>query len=213
MDLNARQARLTLAIAGLAAMATYLDTTILFVAFPGITASFQDSSTSILSWVLNAYTITFAALLVPSGKLADRLGQRLAFLVGSATFSVASLACGLAPSVGFLIFARVVQGAGAAILVPASLALVMAAYPRDKLPQVIAIWGAIGALSAALGPSLGALIINSFGWRWAFFINLPVGVVTIATGVRYLRESCCRDRFASSVRCTPTPHRLSDARP
>lgn len=189
MDLNARQARLTLAIAGLAAMATYLDTTILFVAFPGITASFQDSSTSILSWVLNAYTITFAALLVPSGKLADRLGQRLAFLVGSATFSVASLACGLAPSVGFLIFARVVQGAGAAILVPASLALVMAAYPRDKLPQVIAIWGAIGALSAALGPSLGALIINSFGWRWAFFINLPVGVVTIATGVRYLRES------------------------
>ena len=189
MDLNARQARLTLAIAGLAAMATYLDTTILFVAFPGITASFQDSSTSILSWVLNAYTITFAALLVPAGKLADRLGQRLAFLVGSATFSVASLACGLAPSVGFLIFARVVQGAGAAILVPASLALVMAAYPRDKLPHVIAIWGAIGALSAALGPSLGALIINSFGWRWAFFINLPVGVVTIATGVRYLRES------------------------
>lgn len=189
MDLNAGQARLTLAIAGLAAMATYLDTTILFVAFPGITASFQDSSTSILSWVLNAYTITFAALLVPAGKLADRLGQRLAFLVGSATFSVASLACGLAPSVGFLIFARVVQGAGAAILVPASLALVMAAYPRDKLPQVIAIWGAIGALSAALGPSLGALIINSFGWRWAFFINLPVGVVTIATGVRYLRES------------------------
>lgn len=189
MGLNAGQARLTLAIAGLAAMATYLDTTILFVAFPGITASFQDSSTSILSWVLNAYTITFAALLVPAGKLADRLGQRLAFLVGSATFSVASLACGLAPSVGFLIFARVVQGAGAAILVPASLALVMAAYPRDKLPQVIAIWGAIGALSAALGPSLGALIINSFGWRWAFFINLPVGVVTIATGVRYLRES------------------------
>ena len=189
MGLNAGQARLTLAIAGLAAMATYLDTTILFVAFPGITASFQDSSTSILSWVLNAYTITFAALLVPSGKLADRLGQRLAFRVGSATFSVASLACGLAPSVGFLIFARVVQGAGAAILVPASLALVMAAYPRDKLPQVIAIWGAIGALSAALGPSLGALIINSFGWRWAFFINLPVGVVTIATGVRYLRES------------------------
>ena len=189
MGLNAGQARLTLAIAGLAAMATYLDTTILFVAFPGITASFQDSSTSILSWVLNAYTITFAALLVPAGKLADRLGQRLAFLVGSATFSVASLACGLAPSVGFLIFARVVQGAGAAILVPASLALVMAAYPRDKLPHVIAIWGAIGALSAALGPSLGALIINSFGWRWAFFINLPVGVVTIATGVRYLRES------------------------
>jgi len=183
------RARLTLAIAALAAMATYLDTTILFVAFPGITKSFEDSSPSMLSWVLNAYTIVFAALLVPAGKLADRLGQRLAFLVGSATFSVASLACGLAPTAAFLIAARVFQGAGAAILVPASLALVMAAFPHDKIPQVIAIWGAIGALSAAIGPSLGALIIDSFGWRWAFFINLPIGAVTIAAGIRYLSES------------------------
>ena len=184
-----KNASLTLGIAGLAAMATYLDTTILFVAFPGITASFDTSSTSTLSWVLNAYTIVFAALLVPAGKLADRFGHRRAFLVGSATFSMASLACGIAPSAELLIGARVVQGAGAAILVPASLALVMAAFPKDKLPQVIAIWGAIGALSAALGPSLGALIIEAFGWRWAFFINLPVGVATIVAGTRYLQES------------------------
>ncbi|MFT4988172.1 MAG: EmrB/QacA subfamily drug resistance transporter [Acidimicrobiales bacterium] len=186
---DAGRARLTLSIAGLAAMATYLDTTILFVAFPGITASFEGSSASTLSWVLNAYTIAFAALLVPAGKLADRLGQRLAFLVGSATFSLASLACGLAPSAGLLITARIFQGAGAAILVPASLALVMAAYPRDRLPHVIAIWGAVGAMSAALGPSLGALIIDAFGWRWAFFINLPIGLVTIAAGIRHLHES------------------------
>ena len=190
-----RHAKLTLAIAALAAMATYLDTTILFVAFPGITESFSNSSPSLLSWVLNAYTIVFAALLVPAGKLADRLGQRRAFLTGSAIFSVASLACGLAPTATLLIAARVFQGAGAAILVPASLALVMAAFPRDKLPQVIAIWGAIGALSAALGPSLGAVIIDSFGWRWAFFINLPIGVVTIVAGLRFLTET--RD---SSVR-------------
>ena len=181
--------RLTLAIAGLAALATYLDTTILFVAFPGITESFGDSSTSTLSWVLNAYTIAFAALLVPAGKLADRLGHRLAFIVGSGTFTAASMACGLAPTVGILIVARVLQGTGAAILVPASLALVMAAFPREKLPQVVAIWGAIGAMSAALGPSLGALIIDSFGWRWAFFINLPVGVISIAAGLKYLRET------------------------
>ena len=184
-----QNASLTLSIAGLAAMATYLDTTILFVAFPGITASFDASSTSTLSWVLNAYTIVFAALLVPAGKLADRFGHRRAFLVGSATFSIASLLCGIAPSVVFLISARILQGAGAAILVPASLALVMAAFPKEKLPQVIAIWGAIGALSAALGPSLGALIVDSFGWRWAFFINLPIGVVTIVAGSRYLSES------------------------
>ncbi|MEL6985016.1 MAG: MFS transporter, partial [Actinomycetota bacterium] len=94
-----------------------------------------------------------------------------------------------APGVGVLILARIVQGAGSAILIPASLALVMAAYPRDRLPQVVAIWGAIGAFSAALGPSLGALIVDSFGWRWAFFINLPIGVVTLIAGSRFLDES------------------------
>ncbi|MDG2262950.1 MAG: MFS transporter, partial [Actinomycetota bacterium] len=154
---EARAGRLILAIAGLAALATYLDTTILFVAFPDIGESFDDSSASTLSWVLNGYTIVFAALLVPAGKLADRLGHRFAFLVGSCAFTVASMACGVAPSVEFLIVARVMQGAGSAILVPASLALVMAAFPREKLPQVVAIWGAIGGASAALGPSLGAL--------------------------------------------------------
>jgi EmrB/QacA subfamily drug resistance transporter len=184
-----RLGRVTLAIAGLAAMVTYLDTTILFVAFPDITESFGDSPASTLSWVLNAYTIIFAALLVPAGKLADRLGHRRAFLVGSATFTLASLGCALAPSVESLIAARVVQGIGAAILIPATLALVMAAFPREKIPQVVAIWGAIGAMSAALGPSLGALVVDSFGWRWAFYLNLPVGVITLAAGARFLRES------------------------
>lgn len=186
---GAHHARITLGIAGLAALVTYLDTTILFVAFPDITASFGDSPPSTLSWVLNAYTIVFAALLVPSGKLGDRLGHRRGFLLGSATFTGASLACGLAPNVESLIAARIFQGAGAAILVPASLALVMAAFPREKLPQVVAIWGAIGALSAALGPSLGALVVDLLGWRWAFFLNLPIGVVTLAAGCRFLQES------------------------
>lgn len=189
MTKEARAGNLTLAIAGLAALATYLDTSILFVAFPDITRDFGDSSASTLSWVLNAYTIAFAALLVPAGKLADRLGHRLAFLIGSALFTLASLACGLAPNVTTLIVARVFQGAGAAILVPASLALVMAAFPREKLPFVVAVWGAIGAFSAALGPSVGALIVDSLGWRWAFYINLPIGLVTIGSGLRYLSES------------------------
>jgi EmrB/QacA subfamily drug resistance transporter len=186
---DTRLGRLTLAIAGLAAMVTYLDTTILFVAFPDITSDFGDSPASTLSWVLNGYTIIFAALLVPAGKLADRLGHRRAFLVGSATFTIASLGCGLAPDVALLILARVLQGAGAAILIPASLALVMAAFPREKIPQVVAIWGAIGAMSAALGPSLGALVVDTFGWRWAFFVNLPIGVITLVAGIRFLRES------------------------
>lgn len=194
-----RRARATLAVAALAALATYLDTTILFVAFPDITATFGQSSPSTLSWVLNGYTITFAALLVPAGKLADRLGHRLVFLTGSLVFTAASLACALAPSVGFLIGARIVQGGGAAILVPASLALVIAAFPRERLPQVVAIWGAIGAFSAALGPSLGALIVDGLGWRWAFHLNLPIGAVTLVAGSRLLTE-----RSDPSVRL-PTP--------
>lgn len=186
---DTRFGRLTLAIAGLAAMVTYLDTTILFVAFPDITRNFGGSPASTLSWVLNGYTIIFAALLVPMGKLADRLGHKRAFLVGSTTFTVASLGCGLAPSVELLIVTRVLQGVGAAVLIPASLALVMAAYPREKLPQVVAIWGAIGAMSAALGPSLGAFVVDTLGWRWAFFLNLPIGVITVTAGLRFLRES------------------------
>jgi EmrB/QacA subfamily drug resistance transporter len=187
--LDERHSRLVLGIAGLAALATYLDTTLLFVAFPDIRATFGDSPASTLSWVLNAYTIAFAALLVPAGKLADRLGHRRAFLVGSTAFTIASMVCGLAPNVQMLIAARVAQGIGSAILVPSSLALVMAAFPRERLPQTIAIWGAIGASSSAIGPSLGGLIVDSLGWRWAFFINLPVGIVTVLAGLRFLQES------------------------
>ena len=179
----------TLAIASLAAMATYLDSSVLFVAFPDITQSFTAATTSTLSWVLNAYTITFAALLIPAGKLADRVGPKQALLVGALIFTAASMVCGLSPSIEILIFARIIQGLGAAVLVPSSLALVLSAYPREKLPQVVAIWGAMGAFSAALGPSVGGVIVNGLGWRWIFFMNLPIGAVTLILGPRYLKES------------------------
>ena len=99
------------------------------------------------------------------------------------------MVCGLAPLIEVLIVARIFQGAGAAILVPASLALVMAAFQRERLPQVVAIWGAVGAFSAALGPSLGGIIVNGIGWRWVFFLNLPIGVATLAAAPRFLRET------------------------
>ena len=185
-------ARRTLLIAALATLATFLDTTVLYVAFPDISATFSSADASTLSWVLNAYTIVFAALLVPAGKLADRLGHRRAFLAGSFAFTVASMACGLAPSVGLLIAFRIVQAAGAAVLIPSSLALVMHAFPREKVPWAVAIWGAAGAVAGALGPTLGAAIVESLGWRWAFYINLPIGVFTIVAGRRILRESANR---------------------
>lgn len=186
---TSRHANLTLAISALATLATFLDTTILFVAFPDISETFTDATPSELSWVLNAYTIVFAALLVPAGKLADRFGHKLAFVSGSALFTVASMACGLAPNVSLLIVFRVFQAAGAAILIPSSLALVMQAFPREKIPQAVAIWGAAGAVAGALGPTLGSAIVDGLGWRWAFYINLPIGLFTVIVGSRNLRES------------------------
>jgi EmrB/QacA subfamily drug resistance transporter len=184
-----REARLTLAVASLAVLAVFLDTTVLFVAFPDIVATFDTVAPAQLSWVLNAYTIVFAALLVPAGKFADRLGHKRAFLAGSALFTVASMACGLAPSAGLLIAFRVVQAIGAATLIPSSLALLLRAFPPTRIPFAVAIWGASGAVAGALGPTLGAVLVEAASWRWVFFLNLPIGLFTVFAGRRVLRES------------------------
>ena len=191
--------RRTLTIASLATLATFLDTTVLYVAFPDITATFRHASPAQLSWVLNAYTIVFAALLIPAGKLADRVGHRRVFLAGSALFTGASMACGLAPTVDVLIAFRILQAAGAAALIPASLALVMHAFAHDQLPRAVAVWGAAGAAAGALGPTLGAALVEGFGWRAAFFLNLPVGIYTIVEGMRHVRESSSPDTKVPSL--------------
>ena len=134
----------------LAVFAVFLDTTILFVAFPAIRADFSDVSASSLSWVLNAYTIVFAALLIPAGRLADRIGRRRTFLGAVVLFTVASMLCGVAPTAGLLVVARILQAVGAAALVPASLALVLQSFPREKVPVAVAIWGAIAAVAGAI---------------------------------------------------------------
>lgn len=179
----------TLAVASLAVLAAFLDTTVLFVAFPDIVASFDTVAPAQLSWVLNGYTIVFAALLVPVGKVADRLGHKRAFLFGSGLFTVASVLCGLAPSAGALIALRVVQAAGAATLLPSSLALILRAFPASKVPVAVAIWGATGAVAGALGPTLGAALVEFASWRWVFFINVPIGLFTVIAGRRLLEES------------------------
>jgi EmrB/QacA subfamily drug resistance transporter len=184
-----RHARNTLAISGLAVLVTFLDTTVLFVAFPDISRTFASAGPAQLSWVLNAYTIAFAALLVPAGKVADRIGHKRVFLFGSALFTTASLACAVAPTVDVLIAFRIVQAIGGAALIPSSLALVMRAYPRDRLPVAVAIWGAMGAAAGAVGPTLGALLIDAGSWRWVFVINVPAGLVIAVFGRRVLRES------------------------
>ena len=173
---------------GLAVFAVFLDTTILFVAFPAISADFSGTSASSLSWVLNAYTVVFAALLIPAGRLADRIGRRRLFLGAVVGFTLASALCGLAPSVGLLISARILQAVAAAAMVPSSLALVLQTVPRERVPVAVAIWGAVGAVAGAAGPTLGALVVDHLSWRWAFLVNLPVGVVSLVAGRRVLPE-------------------------
>ena len=186
--LRDRSPWVVLASTSLAVFAVFLDTTILFVAFPSIRADFASTAPSSLSWILNAYTIVFAALLIPAGRLADRLGRRRTFLTAAVLFTVASMMCGLAPTVLILVGARVLQAVAAAALVPASLALVLQTFPRHKIPVAVAIWGAVGAVAGAAGPTLGALVIENLGWRWAFYINLPVGIISFFLGRRVLPE-------------------------
>ena len=172
-----------------AAFMVALDLSIVNVAFPSIRRSFPDVSTATLSWVLAAYSVVFGALLLGAGRIADRSGRRRIFLLGLLIFTVGSLLCGVAPSAWLLIAGRVVQAIGAAFLMPASLALLLTATPPSARPQAVAMWGGIGALAVATGPSLGSVLIDAGGWRWAFFVNLPVALVAGVTTRRVVPES------------------------
>src|SRR5215218_9791004 len=165
-------------VASLAVFIVFLDTQVLFVAFNDLRTSFPSFSTAALSWVLSAYTIVLAALLVPAGRLADRIGRRKVFLGGLGVFTVTSALCAVAPTAEALIAFRALQAAGAAALLPASLAMVLSVFPRPKVPVAVAVWGAVGALAAAVGPTLGALLVEWFDWRSVFLINVPVGIMT-----------------------------------
>jgi EmrB/QacA subfamily drug resistance transporter len=178
-----------LAVTSLAVFAVMLDSLVLLVAFPAIQRSFAGSSLAELSWVLNAYTIVYGALLVPSGSLADQFGRRRMFLVGAGLFTLASLLCGIAPGVGWLIGLRMLQAVGGALLSPAALALVLAAFPGPRRTLAVALWGAIGALAVVAGPPLGSWVVQTFGWAGIFFLNLPIGLAAIGFGRRTLSES------------------------
>ncbi|MFZ6768722.1 MFS transporter [Undibacterium sp. Di26W] len=175
-------------VASIAVFLVSIDTTVLFAAFGAMRAGFPDSTAADMSWVLNAYTIVYAALLVPAGKLSDTHGRRRIFLLGLMLFLLASAGCGFATGVGVLVSARVLQAVGAALLVPSSLALVLGAFSIERRAVAVSLWGAVGGLAAALGPSVGAAMVASLGWRWAFFINLPLGLVAWVYGRNRLTE-------------------------
>jgi len=181
-----RRAWLTLAIAATAGFMVALEITIISLAFPQIREAFPDSSVATLSWVFTAYNIGVAALLLLAGSLADRVGRRPIFLAGLAVFALGSLGSGLAPSAELLIFSRVVQSIGGALLFPSGLALVLDAFPPHRRQGAIGIWGATSGLAAALGPTLGAVLVDAFGWRAVFLINVPVAILGIVFGARFL---------------------------
>ncbi|HEX6705849.1 MAG TPA: DHA2 family efflux MFS transporter permease subunit [Albitalea sp.] len=176
-------------VASVAAFLVSLDSTMLYSAFGALRAGFPAATAADMSWVLNAYTVVYAAMLIPAGGLADAHGRKRVFLLGVTLFIAASAACGLAGSVGGLIAARVLQAVGAALLTPASLSIVLAAFPQNQRALTVSLWGAVAGFAAAVGPSLGSFVVQTVGWPWAFFINLPIGALSLWRGARLLSES------------------------
>jgi EmrB/QacA subfamily drug resistance transporter len=165
-----------------------LDNTIVNVALPSIQRSLHMSISS-LEWIVTAYALTFAALLITGGKLGDLYGRRRMFIAGLVVFTLASLACGLAPNAGFLIGARAVQGVGAALMNPATLSIITATFPPKERGQAIGIWAGVSALALAIGPLIGGLIVDNINWHWIFYVNVPVGVVGILVSRWVIAES------------------------
>ncbi len=164
-----------------------LDLFIVNIAFPDIERDFGGASLASLSWILNAYAIVFAALLVPAGRWADAFGRKRMFLSGLAVFVVASAACAAAPSVGLLTAARIVQAVGGAFMMPTSLGLMLPEFEAHERGGAVGIWAATGGAAAAAGPPLGGLLVQA-DWRLVFLVNVPVGIAGLVFGIRHLVE-------------------------
>jgi EmrB/QacA subfamily drug resistance transporter len=154
--------------------------TIVNIAFPDLERDFSGASLSLLSWVVAAYGISFAATLTPAGRLADVLGLRNLFLIGFTTFIVASAGCALAPSVGVLIAIRALQGVGAAMMIPAGLGLILSVTPPERRAAAIGVWGGVTSIAAIAGPTVGGLLVDAFDWRAVFAVNVPIGIAVLA---------------------------------
>ncbi|MGA8746348.1 MAG: DHA2 family efflux MFS transporter permease subunit [Solirubrobacterales bacterium] len=180
--------RAVLVVAVLGTFMAFVDATIVNIAVPNIARDFGKPLSSV-SWVLNAYNIVFAAFLVGGGQLADLLGRRRVFGMAIVLFTAASALCAVAPTIGLLIAARALQAIGAAALVPSSLAIVLEAHREGERTHAVALWSAVAALAAGIGPPLGGLLITASSWRLVFLVNIPVGLVALALTRRVIVES------------------------
>lgn len=166
-----------------------LDLSIVNVAFAEIATAYPSASRADIAWVIAAYNILFGSLLVVGGRVADASGRKRVFLAGAAVFGIGSVVCAIAPSLPILIAGRAVQGIGAAFLTPATLGLLLGAFPAERRTQIVSLWAAFGALGVSSGPTIGAWLISLGGWRVAFLINVPIIVVVLIAGRRLLVES------------------------
>jgi EmrB/QacA subfamily drug resistance transporter len=178
----------TLAAVAFGLFMIMLDNTVVNVALPSIQRDLK-TDLSELEWIVTGYALTFAALMLIGGKVADAYGRRLIFVVGIAVFTLASLWCGLASSGNELITARVVQGIGAALMNPATLSIIAATFPPRERGTAIGIWAGVSALALAIGPLAGGLITEHLNWSWIFFVNVPVGALGIVASFVFIDES------------------------
>jgi EmrB/QacA subfamily drug resistance transporter len=165
-----------------------LDATVVGIALPAIGRDFHVGVTSV-QWVVDAYTLTLAGLLLLGGTLGDSYGRRRMFIVGTIWFAVASLLCGVAPNVGVLIAARALQGVGGALLTPGSLAILQASFAEDERSAAIGAWSGLGGVATAIGPFLGGWLISAVSWRLVFYINLPIAVAVVLIAARHVPET------------------------
>ena len=186
----------TLATMCVALFMIMLDNTVVNVALPSIQRAFNPTAES-LEWTVNAYVLTFAALILTGGKLGDRFGRRRLFMIGLGVFTLASAMCALAQSDDQLIAFRAFQGVGGAIMNPLTLSILVATFTRKQLPMAIGIWAGVSGLGLAVGPLLGGYLIDSAGWSSVFWINIPVGIVGIAAALLFVDES--RDPTTKSI--------------
>lgn len=175
---------------------TLLDLTIVNIAIPSMTDKLHASLDEVL-WVVNAYILVLAVLLITAGRLGDLWGKKNLFISGVALFTVASLACGIAQDPTQLIAARAVQGLGAALLMPQTMSIIIGVFPPERRGAALGVWGAVAGVSTIAGPTIGGLLVTSLDWRWIFFVNLPIGILVLAMAVPILpgRTPGVRHRF------------------
>ncbi len=183
-----KEAWLSLATVGVGIMMVQLDGTVVVVANPAI-AKDLDAGLNSLQWVMTGYLLVLAGLLIPAGTLVDRIGRKKGLMIGLVGFTIASVLCAMANTIGLLIGARVLQGVFGAMMIPAALAVIKAAFPPEKLATAIGLFSGVTAVSLAGGPLLGGVMVEHLTWQWVFLINLPFGVLSVVMAVLFVRES------------------------